>query len=554
MNENKPTVAPEGTHHLIGSRPAYSRRFDEVLAFHAPGLAPAHLAGAAWHILLDGSDAYARRFRRTFGFYEGFAAVVSGNGWHHIEPSGLDAYPRRFDWCGNYQDDLCTVRSREGHYFHITGAGAPAYTRHWHYAGDFRDGVAVVQASDGNSTHIRQDGLPLHGRWFLDLDVFHKGFARARDDAGWTHVDRAGEPAYARRFAAVEPFYNGQARVELFDGGLEVIGEDGATIVVLRPARRSDFAQLSGDMVGFWKTQAIAAAVTLGIFELLPASTDWIARRQALNAERTSRLLRALGELGLVTQDGEIWQATQKGRYLLGNVQQTLADAALEYAGPFSDLWRSLPEALRAESTWQASDIFADVASDEQRLTPHHRMLRSYARHDYTAVPAALALEGNERIVDAGGGLGTLAHLLLDEHPGLRVTVLDRPEVIAQSSETHRPSLAFCAGDLFSPWSIDADAVILARVLHDWDDARAIQILCHARESLRPGGQLFVVEMLLSETGFAGALCNLHLLVATGGKERTEDAYAALLDEAGFALSEIRRIPALPAVLVGTAR
>ncbi len=66
--------------------------------------------------------------------------------------------------------------------------------------------------------------------------MFHKGLARARDDGGWMHIRPRGEPRYDRRFAAVEPFYNGQARVERHEGGLEVIDEDGRTLVELRPS------------------------------------------------------------------------------------------------------------------------------------------------------------------------------------------------------------------------------------------------------------------------------------------------------------------------------
>lgn len=143
------------------------------------------------------------------------------------------------------------VREPDGDYLHITPAGAMAYAERFRYVGDFRDGIAVVQGEDGRSTHIDRNGGRVHGRWFLDLDVFHKGFARARDDDGWMHIDIAGNPRYTRRFAAVEPFYNGQARVERFDGGLEVIDETGFTLIELRPALRSEFAALSADMVGF---------------------------------------------------------------------------------------------------------------------------------------------------------------------------------------------------------------------------------------------------------------------------------------------------------------
>lgn len=227
-------VSPEGTHHRRGELSAYDDRFDEVLKFHAPGLAPVCRGGRAWHIRADGSEAYGRRFARCFGFYEGRAAVAGEDGWHHINVEGVDAYGVRHAWCGNFQGGRAVVRASDERYLHITPDGAPCYTASWRYAGDFRDGIAVVQGDDGRSSHIDAAGALLHGRWFLDLDVFHKGFARARDERGWTHVDGKGEAVYTRRFAMVEPFYNGQARVERHDGALEVIDEAGGTLVTLR--------------------------------------------------------------------------------------------------------------------------------------------------------------------------------------------------------------------------------------------------------------------------------------------------------------------------------
>lgn len=229
-----------GTHHIDErGRPAYEERFDEVLKFHPPGLAPVRRGGQAWHVRSDGSAAYDRRFTRAFGFYEGLASVVSPEGWHHVTADGQDAYSARHAWCGNFQGGRCAVRDDDGSYFHIAAGGDPAYPERWRYAGDYRDGIAVVQAANGRSTHLDLDGSLVHGRWFVDLDVFHKGFARARDEDGWMHVDLRGQPAYERRFLAVEPFYNGQARVERFDGALEVIDEGGATMVDLRPGRGS---------------------------------------------------------------------------------------------------------------------------------------------------------------------------------------------------------------------------------------------------------------------------------------------------------------------------
>lgn len=543
------TPSPDGTHHLRASRPAYAARFDAVMKFHTPGLAPVQRGDAAWHIDPTGSPAYTRRFRKTFGYYEGLAAVASPEGWHHITPDGHDVYPARYAWCGNFQEGRCAVRDHDGRYHHLDATGAVQSLQPWSYAGDFRDGIAVVQSADGRSTHVRLDGTPLHRRWFDDLDVFHKGLARARDARGWTHVGPDGEAAYARRFAMVEPFYNGQARVERFDGALEVIDAQGQVLHTLRPARRSEFAALSSDLVGYWRTQTIAAAVALGVFEAVPATLDDLAQRCTLAPAEMLRLLRALDELHLVAPTSEGWELTARGRYLRADHPLTLADASLEYAGRLGDVWSALGESLRAGDAWTAPAIFDSVA--REGTEGHHRMLRSYARHDYATVPAALGLRGDERVIDAGGGLGVLSEGIARHHPAAQVVLLERPEVVAQVAVPTdlRERWTARAADLFAPWPTRADAVVLARVLHDWNDRDAARILRHARAALPSGGKLCVVEMVLGHNDPGGGLCDLHLRVATGGRERTEADFARLLADTGFTLRDHVRLHALPSVL-----
>jgi hypothetical protein len=245
MNAKMLKISKDATHHVTQDGvAAYTERFDEVLQFHNPGLAPVRLKGQAWHIRTDGSPAYPRRFCRTFGFYDGLAAVIDADGWHHINPDGSDAYVERYHWCGNFQENIGAVRDLQRQYFHIHPNGEPLYAERWSYAGDFKDGIAVVQNSNGRSTHIDVLGNQTHGVWYLDLDVFHKRFARAKDEGGWTHINEQGRPIYARRFATVEPFYNGQARVETMDGALEIINETGETLFALREAHESEFLKI----------------------------------------------------------------------------------------------------------------------------------------------------------------------------------------------------------------------------------------------------------------------------------------------------------------------
>ena len=66
-----------------------------------------------------------------------------------------------------------------------------------------------------------------------------------------------------------------------------------------------------------------------------------------------------------------------------------------------------------------------------------------------------------------------------------------------------------------------SDAVVLARVLHDWPDDDAVRILTRARQSTPEGGALYLVEMTLDGDTGAGGLLDLNMLVVAAGAERT---------------------------------
>ena len=558
MTWRESRLSPDGTHHLRGDAPQYDERFDEVLKFHEPGLAPVRRGAAAWHIRADGSDAYSRRFERTFGFYEGLAAVVGGDGWHHVGPDGADIDTARYEWCGNFQGGRCTVREHGGAYFHLRADGIPAYEARWRYAGDFRDGIGVVQSSDGRSTHVDIHGEIVHGEWFLDLDVFHKGFARARDEDGWTHVDTDGRPAYTRRFAAVEPFYNGQARVERFDRGLEVIDEVGRTVQPLRAAAETPLQRLSSLMVGFWGTQVIRAAAGCHIIEHLPGAVGDVADKASLSPDGALRLLRGLWELGLVDRDEQSWLPTDTGALLHRESLSGMADAAQHWGTEHYAAWAELGTSLATgepgfERVYGRS--FFDRLSDKpEHLECYHGAMRGYAEHDYGCLHDHLPLAGVHHVVDAGGGSGALIANLLAKRSDITGTLLDLPEVVASPlvARLAGEGVRLVAADLFSPWPCSADLVVLARVLHGWDDARARTILRNARQALEPGGRVALVEIVLADHHPGGALLDLNMLAICGGRERTHEAWVSLAGSAGFRVSNVTPAPTYGSVLTLT--
>lgn len=223
-------VSRDGTYFLFDDKPVFTKKFISALKFHPPGLAPVLDESGAYHIMDNGEPAYDQRFNRTFGYYFNKSAVISKEGWLHIHPDGSEVYPERYSWAGNYQEDFCTIRDKNNLYFHIDAQGYPLYSEKYLYAGDFKDGIAVVRKNNNLCTHIDTNGSFLHEKEFIDLDVYHKSFSRARDKDGWFHIDLEGNPIYDEKFSMIEPFYNGFAYVEKKNGTKGIIDESGNLI------------------------------------------------------------------------------------------------------------------------------------------------------------------------------------------------------------------------------------------------------------------------------------------------------------------------------------
>lgn len=209
--------------------------FKNRLKFHPPGLAPVEDETGWYHIDIHEKAVYPQRYKRTFGYYDGLAAVTdfSGNCFH-IDTSGQRVYNENYVFCGNFQEEKCVVRDSSNGYFHIDKTGKRLYAENYRYAGDFKDGYACVMLQDGLYKHIDSLGNFINEKAFHDLGVFHKGFATAKDERGWFHIDLNGDALYSERYLQIEPFYNGFALVTTFSQDKEIIDEVGRVILTVR--------------------------------------------------------------------------------------------------------------------------------------------------------------------------------------------------------------------------------------------------------------------------------------------------------------------------------
>jgi hypothetical protein len=158
-------------------------------------------------------------------------------------------------------------------------------------------------------------------------------------------------------------------------------------------------------------------------------------------------------------------------------------------------------------------------------------------------------LAGVGTLVDVGGGSGGLLAAALVRHPGLRGVLLELPESVRQAKVTMARAgvedrAELVEGDFFAAVPSGGDVYVLARVLHNWTDERAEQILRRVRAAMAPHSRLIVLEQLLpdadTEPGPGKGMVDLLMLVLLEGHDRTQADYVRLLARAGFTLRTVR--------------
>ena len=536
-------VSQDQTHHTLDGNPAYSQRYPQVLKFHYPGLAPVRDSSGAYHIDCSGEPRYDTRFSRTFGFYAERAAVDSSGQWFHILEDGRPLYQKRYSWCGNYQEGCAVVRDSEGRFFHLDLAGRPLYSERYRYVGDFHDHSAVVQLEGGHYTHIDTEGKQLHGRLFNDLDVYHKGFARAKNSEGWFHIDSTGRPLYRAHYSMVEPFYNGVARVEDEWGKMIRIREDGTVVEELRERQRDPFHDVSADLVSFWKFFTLRAAHSFEFFDRLPASTHQLSEETSIEPHLVEAAMRALQEISYVVAEEGEWKLSERGEFLSSSHPHSLAPALSLWMGEHFDCWSELEKVLLCGGDVfkkkHGKNWFEYLTEKGPKRKLYHQALKSYASRDYDQLSKRVDFSLHREVADVGGGSGALLRALLEKVTGLKGHLIDLPEVIQEvgNDASIQDRMTLHSADFFGEWPrLKVDAVILSRVIHDWPDKEAIHILERASSLVRrsPESRVYLIENDFDKNRAKGALLNLNMMIMTGSQERSNEEYRALATEAGL--------------------
>jgi hypothetical protein len=315
---------------------------------------------------------------------------------------------------------------------------------------------------------------------------------------------------------------------------------------------------------GAMAVQAIHVAAKLGVPDLLrdgPKATDDLADATKAHGPSLQRLLRALTSLGVFAEDAEgRFQQTPLSETLRTDHPQSIRAWAVMLGAPF--FWKPCGELHGTIRTGQPAfdrvhgERFFNYLAGHPEDAAVFNAAMSAATTSLSEIVDSYDWSRFERIVDVGGGQGALLQGILSANSKVHGVLCDLPEVVAGASETLRTGMLaerceVIGGDFFEAVPDGADAYILSRIIHDWNDADAVRILKNCRRAIKPGGRLLLLETVVTSTSDpARRLMDLLMLVLSGGRERTGSEFGALLREAGFNLSHV--IPtAGPSIIEG---
>lgn len=304
---------------------------------------------------------------------------------------------------------------------------------------------------------------------------------------------------------------------------------------------------------GYRVSKMIVVAAELGIADLVsdgPKHFAEIASATHTEAPTLFRLLRALASVGVFARmDGDLFTLTPLADCLRTGVDGSMRPWAV-LSGRLYTIWAHLNHSVETGDTTFDHLHGMSVWEYRERNPEEGRIFHDAMTANTTLVARSVVDAYNfsrfGTLVDVGGGKGALIQAILTANPKLLGILFDVPAAVREAAAsfalaglTDRCQLL--NGSFFESVPAGGDAYILSRILHDWHDDQAIHILKTTRRAMTGGSTLLIIERVLDaqNTSSEATHTDIHMLVMTGGRERTAAEFQTLLAASDFDLMRV---------------
>nr|AKT74301.1 TxnM2 [Streptomyces bottropensis] len=298
---------------------------------------------------------------------------------------------------------------------------------------------------------------------------------------------------------------------------------------------------------GFIYARALHLAAELGIADLLadgPQPMEELSRRTATDPRTLHSMLRALAGCGVFTeQPPGCFALTAVGECLRSDhprsVRTTIAQSGRITARAFAHADHALRTGEGAFATAFGQPFWEFLRDNPEEGAAFDAAMQEHSRVERGAIIEAYDFPDTGRIVDVGGGDGTLLATVLQDRPGTTGVLFDLPHVVERNCIETAGLADRCeivGGDVFGELPPGGDLYLMKSVLHGWTDSEVLSILRGCRRAMKRDSRLLLIERVIppGDVPHTSKAFDFAMHVMAGGQERTGDEYARLLVEAGF--------------------
>lgn len=305
---------------------------------------------------------------------------------------------------------------------------------------------------------------------------------------------------------------------------------------------------------GYWVSQMIGVVAELGIAELLkdgPREADQLAKSVGASADALYRVMRALASVGIFSEVRDrCFQLTPLADCLRTGVPGSMRSFARAVtADHFWRTWQDLLYSVRtgrpAYDHVHGMGVFDYFSRNPDTGQVFDEAMTNFSATEIPAITAGYDFSGLRKLVDVGGGHGSLLCAILKVNLTLKGVLVDMPTVIEGARNTiAAEALAgrceVVGEDIFQSVPSGGDAYMMKHIIHDWDDERAIQILKNCRSAMTGEGRVLIIETVIQPGNQPDFFKLLDVAMLTiSGRERSAEEFRSLLERAGFHLRRV---------------
>lgn len=302
-----------------------------------------------------------------------------------------------------------------------------------------------------------------------------------------------------------------------------------------------------------WTYLAVVNACKLNLFDNLQKSktVKELAKELSLNEEKLLLLLNALHNANFLSKKSDYFQINSLSEFLTENNPVNLKYACMNWSDEHLTAWQNLEYSIKTgKSSFEkiyGLPFFDYLNENPKKLQVYHKAMYQYAKDDYKTLPNLIDFSKHKSVMDVGGSYGSVLEIIKAKHSNVECILFDLPKIIEKVTI---PNIKKISGNFFDKIPAQAEAFILSRILHDWNDLKANIILKNCFEAMPNNGRLYIIENCTDKIEIDLSLLSLNMTVMCESYERTSIQYISLAESVNFMFERYTNLNELQTILI----